>query len=66
MLLLLGAPSKFLLQQGASLLTRTAAMGVLCVSLCWTGAGQRLIQWEGMDDTEGPTLMKEWHEHLDI
>ena len=27
-------------------------------------AGQRLVQWEGMDDEEAPYLMKEFHEHL--
>ncbi|GAB5034879.1 adenosine 3-phospho 5-phosphosulfate transporter 1-like [Nannochloropsis oceanica] len=29
-------------------------------------AGQRLVQWEGMDDEEAPYLMKEFHEHLDM
>ena len=27
-------------------------------------SGQRLVQWEGMDDEEAPYLMKEFHEHL--
>lgn len=29
-----------------------------------TKTGQRLVQWEGMDDEEAPYLMKEFHEHL--
>ena len=39
---------------------------VVCCAVCGGRAGQRLLQWEGVDDSQGPTLMKEWHEHLDI
>jgi len=28
--------------------------------------GQNILQWEGVDESEGPILMKEWHEHVDM
>mmetsp|Transcript_6774 Transcript_6774/g.10212 ORF Transcript_6774/g.10212 Transcript_6774/m.10212 type:complete len:501 (-) Transcript_6774:350-1852(-) len=27
---------------------------------------KRLISWEGIDDSEGPAMFNEWHEHLDL
>jgi adenosine 3'-phospho 5'-phosphosulfate transporter B2 len=41
-------------------------MSAVCYRVKRKAEGSQLIKWRGMDDTNAPSLVQEWHEHVDM